>query len=512
VTANVSNRVVLHFGPFDFEVDTGELRRDGARIRLQPQPARVLALLAARPGELVTREQIQQQVWSGETFVDFEHGVNFCIREIRAALGDSSREPRYIETLPRRGYRFVAPVETRSGADQDRAPDPPLVSAAADLASSPAGATEVPAVGVDSSRPGGRRAFAWGLGVPLLLVLLVLALGFVVMRPTGQRSPAVGTPDPAAREAYLAGRYLWNKGTGEALTRSLEQFERATALDPDYAPAYAGLADSYRLLAMNGALPAREASEKAKTAALRALEIDPRLAEARVSLGSILFRYEWDWDGAEREFRRAIAEAPGYGLGHHDYAWFLVSMGRFDEAVAEIKVARDLDPLSPVANADVGWVYLRARRYDEAIAAMERTLEIEPDFSAAQACLEMAYVYKGMYAQGRDAARRHLEELGADPAVLSEMASLAPAEGLRRSWQWKLERRIADARKRPVTSYPFAMIYAALGDRDLAFQWLERAFAERDPMLVALNVDPAFDGLRSDQRFADLIKRIGLGV
>jgi DNA-binding winged helix-turn-helix (wHTH) protein/Tfp pilus assembly protein PilF len=496
MTANLTNRPVLRFGPFELEPETGELRRDGARVRLQPQPARVLGLLVARPGELVTREEIQRQVWNEETFVDFEHGVNFCIKEIRAALGDSAREPRYVETLPRRGYRFVAEVETTNATanalDHPAAPVEPDPPPAVAPASSPR--RRVP-----------RAAM-------LLLGLLLLAVGAAVWRSGGEASPAPEPPVSAAREAYLAGRYLWNKGTSDALTKSLEQFERALALDPSYAPAYAGLADSYRLLAMNGALPAREASEKAKAAALTALEIDPALAEAHVSLGSILFRYEWDWAGAERELRRAIAADPDYALGRHDYAWFLVAMGRFDEAVSEITIARDLDPLSPLANADVGWVYLRARRYDEAIAQMERTLELEPGLSQAHACLELAYIYKGMYAEGRDAARRHMQELGADEAVLAEIDGLPAAEGLRRSWRWKLERRIAAARERPVTAYPFATMYAALGERGRAFEWLERAFADRDPMLVSLNVDPAFDGLRADPRFADLLRRVGLGA
>ena len=492
MTANVSNRAILRFGPFELDLETEELRRDGARVKLQPQPTRVLALLVARPGELVTREEIQRSVWNDDTFVDFEHGVNFCIREIRAALGDSAREPRYVETLPRRGYRFVATVE-RAPAEPDRVDEQP----------SPADPAR--------SGPSPQRPLVGRRMAGLLLGTVVLALGLGAWRFGGEASPAVvEAPDPLAREAYLAGRYLWNKGTDDALTRSLEQFERSAAIDPDYAPAYAGLADSYRLLAMNGALPTHEGSEKAKAAALRALELDPGLVEARVSLGSILFRYEWDWAGAEREFRRAIAGNPDYALGHHDYAWFLVAMGRFDEAIAEIEAARDRDPLSPLANADVGWVYLRARRYDEAIAQIERTLEIEPGFPSAYACLELAYLYKGMYAEARDVARRHLEELGAEPAVLAEIDGLPPAEALRRSWRWKLDRRIATALQRPMKAYPFATMYAALGERDAAFEWLERAFADRDPMLPSVNVDPAFDALRSDPRFADLLGRLGL--
>jgi DNA-binding winged helix-turn-helix (wHTH) protein/tetratricopeptide (TPR) repeat protein len=492
MTANVSEASVIRFGPFELALETGELRRDGAPVKLQPQPATVLALLATRPGELVTREEIQQRVWSGETFVDFEHGVNFCIKEIRAALGDSARAPHYVETLPRRGYRFVAPVE-----------------AAVEPASAGAGPEAGEPVPPDASprpAPASRRAAMLVLGGVLRAVGAVA----VPWLRSAARPPA-GAPDPAAHEAYLMGRYLWNKGTSDDVARSLEHFDRATRLDPQYAMAYVGLADSYRLLAMHGGRPVREDSERAKAAALRALELDPRLAEARVSLGSILFRYEWDWAGAERELRRAVAERPDYGLGRHDYAWFLVAVGRFDEALVEIRAARDLDPLSPVANADVGWVFLRARRYDEAIAEIERTLELEPGFGSAYACLELAYVYKGMYAEARDVARRHLEHSGAEADVLAAVGDGDPAEGLRRARRWQLERRLATARERPVKPYPFAALYAALGERDRAFEWLDRAYEERDPMLASVNVDPAFDGLRADARFADLLRRIGLG-
>ncbi len=474
----------IRFDPFELDLGTGELRRDGAPVRLQPQPARVLALLVARAGELVTREEIQREVWGDETFVDFEHGLNFCIREIRAALGDSARAPRYVETLPRRGYRFVAPVERPAAR--------PVVQS------------------VPSEQPRARRSVPRAAA---LFASVVLAVGASVawygMR--SEASPSVAVADPAAREAYLTGRYLWNKGTAAEVAKSVEHFERAAAIDPSFAPAYAGLADSYRLLGMYGVLSTAEAAEKGRAAALRALELDPRLAEARAALGTIKFRYDWDWDGAERELRRAVADGPDYGHGHHDYAWYLVAVGRFDEALAEMRIARDLDPLSPVANADVGWVYLRARRYDEAIAQMERTLELEPEFEGAYACLELAYVYTGRYAEARGVARRHLERLGASPETLAAVDDADPAEGLRRAWRWRLDDRIGTARTRPPKPYQIATTYAALGEPDRAFEWLDRAHAERDPMLASVNVDPAVDGLRADARFADLLRRLGLG-
>jgi DNA-binding winged helix-turn-helix (wHTH) protein/Tfp pilus assembly protein PilF len=480
---------VLRFGPFELRRDgeSGELRRDGEPVKLQPQPLKVLALLASRPGEVVTREEIQHQVWNGDTFVDFEHGVNFCIRQIRSALGDSARTPHYVETLPRRGYRFVARIEPAAGQEPV---EPPAV------APSPA------ATRSERARLGRSAATA------LLVAALLLTAGVAWHTLRAAPDPSAAKTVPEARDAYLTGRYLWNKGTADAVRKSLAYFERALEVDPRYAPAHAGLADSYRLLAMTGALPTREGSEKAKDAALEALALDPGLAEARVSLGTILFRYEWDWAGAERELRRAVTDNPEYAHGHHDYAWFLVATGRFDEALAEMELARDADPMSPLANADVGWVYLRARRYDEAIAQIERTLELEPDFSPAFACLELAYVYKGMYAEARDVALRHMAELNAEPALLAAVAASDPAEGLRTSWRWRLGRRLEESRM----PYPTAALYAALGEKESAFEFLERAFVERDPMLVSVNVDPAFDGLRADPRFVDLLRRLGLGA
>jgi DNA-binding winged helix-turn-helix (wHTH) protein/Tfp pilus assembly protein PilF len=475
---------VIRFGPFELALDAGELRRDGEPVKLQPQPLKVLALLASRPGEIVTREEIQHQVWNGDTFVDFEHGVNFCIRQIRSALGDSARTPHYVETLPRRGYRFVARIEPAADS----------VSTEADH-------------GVATPRRAAPRTYR-AIAVLLGAVLLVTAgvAWYWLRSPSTERRVDAAVPE--AHDAYLTGRYLWNKGTIDDLTKSIAYFERATELDPKFAPAHAGLADSYRLLAMRGAIPMRDGCEKAKAEALEALALDPTLAEARASLGTILFRYEWDWEGAERELRRAVADDPGYAHGHHDYAWFLVSVGRFDEAVAEMEIARDLDPLSPLANADVGWVYLRARRYDEAIVQIERTFEIEPEFPPAFACLELAYVYKGMYAEARAVALRHMTELSADTTILSAVAEAEPAEGLRLAWRWRLGRRLEESRM----PYPTAAIYAALGERDLAFEFLERAFAARDPMMVSINVDPAFDGLRPDPRFADLLRRVGIGA
>ncbi|HSE98750.1 MAG TPA: hypothetical protein VLD57_10850, partial [Blastocatellia bacterium] len=335
------------------------------------------------------------------------------------------------------------------------------------------------------------------------------ALEFELLPESRSASPPGSTSNPEAFDLYLRGRYLLNKASRDSVLRSLEYFEQAVAKDPQYALASAALADAYRLLAMYYTIAPREASVKAKEAASRALQLDEMVAEAHVAMGSLLFRFDRDYAGAESSFRRAIELNPSYGLAHHDYGWFLVAMGRMDEGLAEMKLARQLDPLSPLANSDVGWVYLHARRYDEAIKQIKLTLELEPDFGSALACLERAYLYKGMHGEALETARKEMVHAAATPQELAALDKLAPPEALKQVQRWKLNRRLEAAKKRMISPYSFAMLYASLGERDAAFEYLERAFEERDPMLVSMKVDPAFDPLRSDPRFNDLLRRTG---
>jgi tetratricopeptide (TPR) repeat protein len=249
-------------------------------------------------------------------------------------------------------------------------------------------------------------------------------------------------------------------------------------------------------------LPA-EAYPKALEAALRAVELDPGSADGFVSLGTIKFRYEWRWEEAEQAFRRALEINPSFGMAHHDYAWFLVAMQRFDEGIEHIRLAQRFDPLSPLAISDVGWVYLMARRYDEAIEQINRTLDLEPTFGSALACLERAYTLKG---QPREALETLLKETG-DAGVAGRNAD--PGQSMKALDRKRLDRKLEAIKKQRSSSYSIATTCAAAGERDQAFEWLERALKERDPMLVAMMTDPAFDALRGDPRFAALIKQIG---
>lgn len=654
--ADISEESLVRFDGFEMALKSGELRRSGRLVKLQRQPFKVLALLVAHAGQIITREEIQQQIWEGDTFVDFEHGLNFCIKQIRAALGDNAQSPRYIETLPRRGYRFIAEIEkTDAHASGDgsvtltdakqiaagsnghaqkaapgcatdlqkpfasperkswpkaalfvvgifavaalvaaaslfwsmREPRPPALSAGKvmlavlpfeNLSATPDqdyfsdGLTEEmiarlgqlePArlgviartsamtykgsnkdirvigreLGVDYVLEGSVRREADRVRITAQLIKvsdqthlwaesydrtsagaltiqgevasrIASSLAIELLPALGDKPVAAATT-PEAHDAYLKGRYLWNKGATAGIKKSIEYFEQAIEKDPRYALAYAGLADSYRLAGMYNIIRPREALPRSGAAAARAVELDETCAEAHAALGSFRFWFEWNWAEAEREFRRAIELNPSYGPAHHDYAWFLVVMGRMDEGVAEMRRAQELDPLSPLANADVGWVYLRARRYDEAIEQMKRTLELEPNSHSAESCLEQAYLYTGRYTEALEAARNSMTRAGASAEEVKAIDHADPKEAVRNVQRWRLKRRLKAAAKNNLSAYGFATLYAGLGEKEQAFDWLEKAFEERDLMLVSIKADPVYDSLRTDGRFDRLLSRMG---
>ena len=665
----------MRFGDFELLVGTAELRRSGRAVKLQQQPCKVLGILAAHPGELVTREELRQEIWPNGTFVDFEHGINFCIKQIRSALGDDAQSPTYIETLPRRGYRFIAPVEILNGGSAE-----PVPSAAAQLPAGQETETSDPADGSISgpradaspaanrpwsgiSSPWSKTDYAAGL---LLLAAVLVAGAYLALRPrshvvvpasgrivlavipfeyigsdpdqqffadglteemimqvgsleprrlgvigrtsalryrdgepnrdktvpsvqqpspdlkgiskdlgvdfivegsvrmeadrieitarlikssdltlvwsdsydtarsgvsdvqksmaariagalaiellpaTKTRATAGATVDAQAHEWYLRGQYLKNKGDRTSLERSADYFKQAVARDPNYGAAYSGLADSYRFLALAGAAPAVEVFPESRAAASRALALDEASPEGHSAMGSVKLWFERSLPEAEREFKRAIELNPSYGWARHDYAWLLVASGRFDEAVYQVKQAQALDPLSPLANSDVGWVYLFARRYDEAIDQIKRTLDLEPRFGSARACLIQAYLYKGMI---KEALVQGREEMARGGASLRELQSIDAADtsaALRNYLRWTLEKSRKVSGDATASRYRMAQLYAELSENDLALVSLAEAFSAHDPMLIFLNVDPAFDGLRSDPRFVALVDRAGL--
>lgn len=318
------------------------------------------------------------------------------------------------------------------------------------------------------------------------------------------------TTNSEAYQLYLKGRFLWNKRTGESLRQSVEFYNQAIDRDPNYALAYSGLAESYELFPSYSVASPQESMPKAKAAAVRALEIDDSLAEAHVALGIYLSIYSWNQPAAEKEFRRAIELNPNYPTAHQQLANFcLTAMGRFDEAIAEGRRAEELDPLSPVISMDVGANLTRARRLDEAIAQLNRVLGLDPNFYAARYALGTAYHANGQYGEAVAEFRKALA-LSDDPWVKALLARSLAKLGQRDEAGKLLRELESESAHRYVPSSGLAVVFAALGEKDEAFAWLEKDVTERTPRPPLFSVNPVFDDLRDDPRFQDLLHRVAL--
>jgi DNA-binding winged helix-turn-helix (wHTH) protein/TolB-like protein len=318
------------------------------------------------------------------------------------------------------------------------------------------------------------------------------------------------TNSTEALDAYLKGRYFWNRRTHADLKAAIDYFSDAIEKDPTYALAYAALADAHSLHADYNGAPANEAYPKAKDAALKALELDDELAEAHTSFAYVRMSYYWDWQGAEDGYRRAISLNPNYATAHQWYAEYLTAMGRFDEALAETRRAREIDPLSPIINAGEVWTLYFARRYDEAIERGRRIAEMNPQFAEIHEYLKRCYDQKGMYREAITArqTRRKLVGLHAtENAVLKDAAS---ADNATDYWKKRLEQEIEEGRSESLEAFNMAEIYAPLSEKDIAFEWLEKAIKNRDYEVMYLRVAPNLDPLRADPRFADALRRVGL--
>ena len=319
------------------------------------------------------------------------------------------------------------------------------------------------------------------------------------------------TANSEAYQLYLKGRFFLNKGTRDGQKKSVEYFKQAINLDPNFALGYSGTADAYTLLGatFEASLPPREAMPNARTAAQKALEIDPRLSEAHTSLAWIKYRFDWDWSGAEDDFRQAIALNPNNAQAHHWYADYLTAMGRFDEALAEIRRARELDPFSLFINWNVGRILYFARRYDEALTELRRTLEMDQNFMRTHVYLESIYLKKGMNDEAL-AERLRVEALtGTSAERIAALKNAYAAGGWEQMWQKEVDFALEDAQSRYITSLNMAFLYTKNGDRNRALESLSRAYEEREGSLVNLNVDPFWDDLRADPRFQDLLRRLG---
>jgi DNA-binding winged helix-turn-helix (wHTH) protein len=337
----------IRFGPYALDARSGELRRDGEVVPLAPQPFRLLLALVARPGEVVTREELRREIWGDSTFVDFERGLNFCVLQARTALGDDAKSPAYIETLPRRGYRFVASVEV------GQAPAPP-----------------------SDERAGLKPALRWAAAAAALLVV-VATIAWQRNASAHVAGDQLTPRSTAAREAYLRGRQQ----------KDVEELRKAIRLEPTFALAHVALAQAVHMQAMRELVDARVAGKEIKRAADTALRLAPSLSQSHDIAAMHAFWYAWDWDAAEESYRRAIRLNPNEPGALHDHGWLLITRGRFDEGIAEIRRAQELDPLSPRATVHVAWAYIYTRRYDDAMREARRALALDPQFREATGCL-----------------------------------------------------------------------------------------------------------------------------
>ena len=625
----------IRFGVFELDLRTRELRKAGGKVRIQEQPLCVLVSLLERPGELVTRDELRQKLWQSDTFVDFDTGLNKAITKIRDVLGDSAASPRFVETLPKRGYRFIAPIEKL--APERRAPGPappeamPPEVRGPNAAESPRGAFGY----------GGRAKLA-GAGLAVLLLLAVVAWlrwsrnspparlrsiavlpldnlsgdsnqeyfadgmtdelitdlaqihslrvisrtsvmqfkhtkkslpqiaaelnvdavieGSVVrsgnnVRVTAQLLDArkdrhlwaasyeremtdiIGlegqvaksiadqvkvklTPEedarlakrrptnPEAYDALLKGRFLWNKRNGAAAEKAIGYFRQAAAIEPGNAEAWAALAGCYASLGADiGSVDPAKAVPEARAAVAKALELDPNLAEAHGTLARIKLWYDWDWAGSEREYRRAIELNPNDSMIHLGYSHYLLVRKRFDEALEENRRALDLAPLDILCSMHLAWLYYDSHDGEKAVAQSKRVLEMDPAFTGAYLYVARGYELQGKWPETIAAYEQARGSYGVQ--YLAGVAHAWAASGNRRQAEAALAKLNEFSKQNYVSPLAFAEYYAALGDRDRAFEWLERGYRQRAPGLIELEVSYVWDNLRTDPRFHSLERRVG---
>ena len=318
------------------------------------------------------------------------------------------------------------------------------------------------------------------------------------------------TESTEAYQLYLKGRFFWNKRTEEGLRQSIEYFQQAIEKDPGYAAAYAGLSDSYALLALRGLVPAKEAFPKARVAARKALEIDDELGEAYASLAHVRL-HEWDWVGLEEEFQRALHLNPGHSIAYPWYAEYLMAIGKADESIAIARQAQEIDPLSPAINANMAIAFYFARQYDQGIEQLRQGLELGPNHFL-HFRLGQAYLQKRKYEEAIQEMQKAATLSGRSTEILAGLGQAYAAAGLKEELQQVLDELNEQSKERYVSPYYLAKIYASMGEREQAFTWLEKAYEKRNPDFIELKVEPLLDSIRSDARFQHLLRRVGLNT
>ncbi|MBZ5663337.1 MAG: winged helix-turn-helix domain-containing protein [Acidobacteriia bacterium] len=615
---------LVRFGVFEADLRAGELRRNGVRVRLQDLPFRMLALLLSRPGEVITRDEFRQALWPADVFVDFEQSISSAVMRLRDALGDSADNPIFIQTIERRGYRWIGPIlsQTLEPVVPDQAPvaEPesrdftaryeigltapapkrgsqvrlllaaavfavavvalagffpwrwrrptPISSIAVlpfDNLSAPSfndafsdGLTDEIAASIshlDGVRVAGRRsAYVFkgkhddlrDIGSRLNVEAVVEGSvqraadrthvtvelnrtrdGFTIWSQTydgttsdwmqiesqvassiagalARKISPKGAPaarDPEAHALYLEARYLWNQRNYPAELKSVDLLQQAITRDPNYALAWAGLADS--LIAIGDVEEVDPAAylPRARDAALKALQLDPSLAEPHAALGMVACHYDYDWPTAEREYKKAFELNPSYASAHQYYALGLMAHGRFAEANAQLETARRLDPLALIVDVDLALLRKFQRDFDGVIDVSKNILQRDPNYHLGYSMLTTGYYCERRWDDWRAAAAKHSQG-----EFWHAMANGHPDE-IERALRKVMDGAKAGAR-RPYDVGHFALV---AGNRSLALDWLEKSYQHHDYWMLFINVDPEYDAIRSDPRFQAIVHRLGVG-
>lgn len=563
----------IRFGPYEVDLRTGELRKKSFKIRLQDKPFQILAALLERPGEIVSREELHRRLWPGDTFVDFDNGLNTALTKLRESLGDSAEDPRYIETFPRRGYRFVAPVSKAAQSQVTKLAVLPFENLSGDQEQEyfSDGLTEemitqlarlnperlgviartsslrykktskgigkiARELNVDWILEGSVRRAAERVRITAQLVrtqdeshlwaqsydrdlrdilavqsevALAIAAEIQLKLAPGARakSKSARQVNPEAHRASLMGCYHVARFNREGLAKGIEYLLRSIELDPDYAPPYDDLAFAY-FFSSGWTLPPADAMRKAKEAAIEGLRLDEGMAEARATLGLVHLRYDWDWDAAERECRRAVEINAGSARAQEFYGWYLAAMGRFDEAVDRLKRALDLDPVSPEMSTLLGHVLYLARRHDEAVEQLGEALDLDQNYWFTHLVLGLALQQKGKLAEAIEEFLKARRDDPINPETLGALGQAYALAGEKHKANEVLEELARWAQRYYVSPFHRGRIHAALGQTDEAFRWFETAYQERSFYLTWFKVEPELDPLRADPRFKSLLHRL----
>jgi len=500
------NVVSYSFGPFRLCPAEHLLLRGDTPVPLAPKAFELLSMLAAQHGHLITRDELMKAIWP-DSFVE-EINLTVNISLLRKVLGEQPDGRAYIATVPKRGYRFDAPV-VESSPSAEETSQPAVPGHNTDPAPAPMnGVLPVEPARADTNQA--RRHLPWKWWAIGLAMVVLVAGGWLLFRRHSLNART--TANPQARELYGKGRSMLNNRSMASVQQSIDLFHQAIDADPRYAAAYSGLADAYLLAGSygNSFLSPQVAIPKARAAAEKALALDATAPETHTSLAYIKLVHDWDWSGAEAEFKRALSLNPDYVSAHHWYSHELMAEGRIAESHEQSEMALGDAPTDVLMNEHMAWHHLMAREYDRAIPQALKTIELKPDFVQAHRVLGLAYLYTGRLREACDEFHTGVDLSHNDPVARAYLARCYARSHRNAEAQSILDALVHDSSERYVSAAEIAGVYAALGDTNKSLEWLDKACGEHAGALIYLNIDPVYDPMRRDPLFQAIVRRINL--